>query len=173
MQAVYAEIGGEIESVTTDFLLTARADRIERADATAASPCSTTRPASRRPQSRCKPGLRRNSRWQAAILRHGGFQGRGRRQAPRLSELLYVRLRGGDPAGETGRRGIRESTPGRGSRQGACTADAVVATIRIVETSLSLVLAADVVGRSYGDYDHLARVKEWSALGGEDDGDAE
>jgi ATP-dependent helicase/nuclease subunit B len=26
------------------------------------------------------------------------------------------------------------------------------------------------VGRTYSDYDHLARVKEWSAFGGEDDG---
>ena len=33
---------------------------------------------------------------------------------------------------------------------------------------LSLV-QPDVVGRRYGDYDHLARVKEWSATGGGDE----
>ena len=28
------------------------------------------------------------------------------------------------------------------------------------------------VGRTYGDYDHLARVREWSATGGEVDPDS-
>ena len=75
-RALDAEIGGSIDnSVRRREVQAHRARRPHRAAArTAATPCSTTRPARRRATNRCSPDCRRSSRLKAAILRQGGFK---------------------------------------------------------------------------------------------------
>ena len=47
----------------------------------------------------------------------------------------------------------------------------VVEKFALLETAYQSFTRPQWVGRTYSDYDHLARVKEWSAFGGEDDGE--
>lgn len=101
-----------------------------------------------------------------AILMKGGFPGLG---APEPGELAYVRLTGRRPAGE-----IRDALP-----KGPDPSTAALAALEGLE---ALVARYDDPSRVYpsrtapatvkmydSDYDHLARVREWSAIGGEDE----
>ena len=94
---VYAEVQGELK-ITPDFMLTARADRIEqRSDGTfAVLDYKTGRPPS---QKGGAVGFAPQLTLQATILRHGDFRGRAE-PAARFRELMYLRLNGGDPGGE-------------------------------------------------------------------------
>ena len=85
-------------SAAEEFKLTVRADRIELLK-TAATPCWTTRPARRRPSSRCAPGCRRNSRSKPRCCARAASRASPAGASSR--ELMYVRLRGG----AVGRRG--------------------------------------------------------------------
>ncbi len=98
---------------------------------------------------------------EAAIARAGGFEDL---TAAAVSALFYVRLGGGDP-------------PGKASQIKADAGDLAAATA----VNLAHLIAAYDDDRTpyrarprpmwtsrFGDYDHLARVKEWSASGGED-----
>ena len=97
---------------------------------------------------------------EAAMLMHGAFADAS---AARVREFVYIKLSGGDPPGET-------FVP-----QADATAKALDARERLIR----LIAAYDDEHRSYrsremperatdkGDYDHLARVAEWSRI--EDD----
>ena len=95
------------------------------------------------------------------MLRGGGFRAI---TAPRpsIAELVYVRLKGGEP-------------PGGASPDAA--ADAALARLTTLVTRFedestpyrSLVLS--MWKHRYGTYDDLARVKEWSLAGGVDEGE--
>ena len=114
-----------------------------------------------------RSGLAPQLTLEAAILRNGGFP----EIAPgSISEISYVRLKGGDPAGERKNIRITEGTPD------SCADTALqrltgVALKFLVDGEPYRSLVHPMWKRHYGDYDHLARVKEWSASGGESEVD--
>src|SRR6185436_3993162 len=106
---IFAEISGKhvIPLGKGDFLLTARADRIEqRADGSYAILDYKTGQLPTEPQVRS--GLAPQLTLEAAILRNGGFPGVA---AGSVSEIGYVRLKGGDPPGESKNIKLATGTP--------------------------------------------------------------
>ena len=94
---------------------------------------------------------------------------RSRRSPARsISELAYVALRGGEPAGEHRPIEFKEGTPDE-------HADRALAMLRSILTRFAdpdtpyRSLVSPMWKTRYGDYDHLARVKEWSAGGEEEE----
>ena len=161
---IFAEISGKhaIPLGKTQFLLTARADRIERrTDGSYAILDYKTGQPPTEPQVRS--GLAPQLTLEAAILRQGGFPDIA---AGSVSEIGYVRLKGGELPGEPKNIRITDGTPD------SCADTALqrltgVAFKFIVDGEPYRSLVHPMWKKQYGDYDHLARVKEWSASGGE------
>ena len=92
--------------------------------------------------------------------------------ASSVAELGYVMLKGGEPAGESKPIDFKEGTP---------DSQADLALQRLTEIAIEFEkeatpyrsLVHPMWSTRYGDYDHLARVKEWSANGGEDETELE
>ena len=170
--AIDAEIRGEI-AIPLDnertFILSARADRIERRrDGTyAILDYKTGQPPTGK---QVRMGLSPQLTLEAAILREGGF--RGIAAGASVGELVYVRLSGNNPPGEQKVAGAEDqaarptAAARRCRRRGAAASSR--ALIRKFEdenqayTSLNLSMWTN----RYGTYDDLARIKEWSAAGG-------
>jgi ATP-dependent helicase/nuclease subunit B len=161
---IFAELPGKhlIPLGKTEFRLTARADRIEqRADGSYAILDYKTGQPPTEPQVRS--GLAPQLTLEAAILRKGGFPGI---PGGSVSEISYVRLKGGEPPGESKNIRINEGTPD------SCADIALQKLTGIAEKFLVggepyRSLVHPMWKKHYGDYDHLARVKEWAASGGE------
>jgi ATP-dependent helicase/nuclease subunit B len=168
---IKAEIPGEI-SIPLDhgrsFRLSARADRIERRQggAYAILDYKTGQPPS---DKQVRLGLSPQLTLEAAILREGGFPGIG--AGASVSQLVYVRLSGNNPAGEERIVQLKVNKSDEPIPPDTAAADArakLEALIRAFEdeaqayTSLNLPMWTN----RYGAYDDLARIKEWSAAGG-------
>ena len=161
---IFAELSGKhsIPLGKAEFLLTARADRIERrADGSYAILDYKTGQPPTEPQVRS--GLAPQLTLEAAILRNGGFPGIA---AGSVSEIGYVRLKGGDPPGEPKTIKFTDGTPD------SCADIALqkltgIAQRFLVDGEPYRSLVHPMWKKHYGDYDHLARVKEWAASGGE------
>jgi ATP-dependent helicase/nuclease subunit B len=157
----FAEVRGEIEIALSEgvFRLAARADRIDqRLDGTYAILDYKTGEA--RTEKQVRVGLAPQLTLEAAILRQGGFA-----EVPAgcsVEALVYVSLKGGDPAGVE--RPI-EFIEGNADSQ----ADRALARFTALAQRFSAPtepyrsLLHPLWKTRYGDYDHLARVKEWSA----------
>ena len=161
---IFAEISGKyaIPLGKAEFLLTARADRIEqRADGSYAILDYKTGQPPTEPQVRS--GLAPQLTLEAAILRNGGFPGIA---AGSVSEIGYVRLKGGDPPGESKNIKLATGTP---------DSNADVALQKLTDIAKKFIIEGEpyrslvhpMWKKHYGEYDHLARVKEWAASGGE------
>jgi ATP-dependent helicase/nuclease subunit B len=165
--ALLAETTGKIEIPLPGrvFTLRGRADRIERLA------CGSyvildyktgTVPTERQVRAGISPQLT----LEAAILRHGGFPGIA--AGSRVDALVYVALKGGEPAGES--RPIE-------FRDGDADAHAEAALAKLTEVvgrfeneqQPYLPLVLPMWKQRYGTYDHLARVKEWSVGGDEEE----
>ena len=171
VSAIDAEIRGEIEIRLDDersFILSARADRIERRnDGTyAILDYKTGQPPTGK---QVRMGLSPQLTLEAAILREGGFKDIDAGSS--VSQLVYVRLSGNNPPGEqkTVELKMRPSeTPQHPDVAADYAREELEKLIRKFEdenqayTSLNLSMWA----ARYGDYDNLARIKEWSAAGG-------
>ncbi|MFN3658249.1 MAG: double-strand break repair protein AddB [Pseudolabrys sp.] len=166
--ALHAEIRGELtfSDGKRDFTLTGIADRIEkRSDGSYAILDYKT--GSARTDKQVLTGLAPQLTLEAAILRQGGFKGIG---PGSVSEVTYVTLKGGDPAGKQQTVKFKDSTPD-------AHADNALARLKGVATLFAdaskpyLSLVHPMWKTHYGDYDHLARVKEWSLTGGGDEGE--
>jgi ATP-dependent helicase/nuclease subunit B len=168
LEAVHAELRGEIEIPLGErtLRLSARADRIERLGAGdyAILDYKTGRVPTV-PQ--VTSGLAPQLTLEGAILRAGGFRDIPAQAS--LSALVYVSLRGGEPAGEEKELKFKDSLP---------DAEADIALRKLTELARRFADEATPYlsrerpmweRRAYGDYDHLARVKEWSLNGGADD----
>jgi ATP-dependent helicase/nuclease subunit B len=170
-----AEQSGKIELVAggRTFTLTARADRIDlrRDGSVAIFDYKTGQP----------PGLKETFigltpqlPLEAAIVKAGGFEGVPR--DARIADIVVVRLSGGHPPGDD-RSFSPEKTTGQNKtlaeklRLASCDdlADAARAGL---EQLLASYAAADFPYLSiprpkwrgrFGEYDHLARIREWSA----------
>jgi ATP-dependent helicase/nuclease subunit B len=168
--AIKAEIAGKI-SIPLDhertFILSARADRIERrADGSfVLLDCKTGAPPTGK---QVRMGLSPQLTLEAAILREGGFEGIDAGSS--IGELAYVRLSGNNPPGEYRalELKIRNETPQPPDQAADYARAQLEALIRTFENeaepyrSLNLPMWTN----RYGSYDDLARIKEWSAAGG-------
>ena len=168
LQALHAEIKGELKFPIgkREFTLSAIADRIERRkDGSYAILDYKTGAA--RTEKQVRTGLAPQLTLEAAILRGGGFKtiaaGLGVRNRLRHAERRRA-----------GRQAERDRFQGRHARHAgrprAGAAEGAGGEVRERSDALSLARAARCGRRHYGDYDHLARVKEWSATGGGDEG---
>ena len=163
-----AEIRGEIAIPLGDrtFRLAARADRIDRlTDGRYAIIDYKT--GSARTEKQVRIGLAPQLTLEAAILRRGGFAGVP--AGASVAALVYVTLKGGEPAGEPSEIKFAEGTPdSQADRAIARFAELVRRFDQETEPFRSLV--HPMWKARYGDYDHLARVKEWSTAGADPDG---
>jgi ATP-dependent helicase/nuclease subunit B len=168
LTSLHAEIRGEIEIPLggAKFTLSARADRIERLKdgGYAILDYKTGRLPG---HDEVKVGFAPQLTLEAAILREGGFNSVPRNSS--IAELVYVGLKGGEPPGEIKLVKLKDSTP---------DAQADIALERLTRNAKKFLIDGEPYsslvspmwkGRRYGDYDHLARVKEWSIGGGEDE----
>jgi len=100
------------------------------------------------------------------MLRNGGFPDIPAQAS--VSEIAYVLLKGGEPAGKYEPLVFKSATPDG-------LADHALERLRGLamrfddETVPYRSLVHPMWRTHYGDYDHLARVKEWSRSGGEID----
>ncbi len=167
--SVFGEKSGRLQ-VTPDFLLTGRADRIEQLNDGnfAVLDYKTGQPPGKR---EVRAGLAPQLVLEAAMLKYGTFDGVP--AAASVSELMYLRLNGGDPGGSEEPRDFEDLTVDQAADKTLEDLRKVVNRFAAGEPYRSFV-RPQWVGRTYGDYDHLARVKEWSATGGaSDEGDGE
>jgi ATP-dependent helicase/nuclease subunit B len=165
MAAAHAEIRGELSFAAGEraFRLTGRADRIERllGGGYAVLDFKTgTLPTSKQVQIGVSPQLT----LEAAMLRSGAFPGLD--PGGSVAELVYVRLNGGNPAGQELVVNLKDRTPD-------AAADAALAELKAMvvrfedESTPYRPLVLSMWSNRYGAYDDLARVKEWSLSGGE------
>jgi ATP-dependent helicase/nuclease subunit B len=155
-----AEIRGEIAIPLGDrsFRLAARADRIDRL-LDGRYVIVDYKTGEVRSEKQVRAGLAPQLTLEAAILRNAGFA-----EIPRgasVEALVYVQLKGGVPAGEEIRIDFKEGTPdSQAGRALARFTELVARFDREDQPFRSLV--HPMWKARYGDYDHLARVKEWS-----------
>ena len=157
-----AEVRGRLtlEPAGRPFQLVAKADRIDRlGDGGYAILDYKTGQVPSEPQ--VTSGWSPQLPLEAAVARAGGFQGLAEAA---VAALIYVRLSGGDPPGE--RCDIKADA-------NQLAADAAANLTRLIaafddERTPYRSRPRPMWASRFGDYDHLARVKEWSASGGED-----
>jgi ATP-dependent helicase/nuclease subunit B len=166
-----AEIRGEIPIALDDertFVLSARADRIERRDdgSFAILDYKTGQPPTGK---QVRMGLSPQLTLEAAILREGGFADIPAGSS--VSQLAYIRLSGNNPPGEQKLLELKIRPSDQPQPPDVAADEALTkleALIRAFEnesqayTSLNLSMWSN----RYGSYDDLARIKEWSAAGG-------
>jgi ATP-dependent helicase/nuclease subunit B len=116
-----------------------------------------------------RTGLAPQLTLESAILRAGGFKPIA---AGSVCEIAYVTLRGGEPAGKPWPIDFKDGTPDSQADRALAKLKEVAAKFED-ETEPYYSLVHPMWTTHYGDYDHLARVKEWSLTGGADEGDAE
>jgi ATP-dependent helicase/nuclease subunit B len=168
LATLHAEIRGEIAIPAGDrsFRLSARADRIEHlADGRFAILDFKTGEVPTDKQVRI--GIAPQLTLEAAILRGGGF--RGLAAGAFLAELVYVRLKGGDPAGKAAAVAFQDMTANDAADHALARLKALVMRFEDEATPYRSLMLPMWKNR-YGTYDDLARVKEWSQTGGADDG---
>ena len=164
-KTIHAEVGGElkIRIGAWTFRLTTRADRIEELlDGSFAILDYKTGATPTEPQVRT--GLSPQLTLEGAILRQHGFKGL---TPGSLSQIAYVSLRGRDPAGEAKPIELKEGSPDFHADRALARLKGVIGRFADVQTPYRS-LVSPMWKTKYGDYDHLARVAEWSA-GGEDE----
>ncbi|MFD2183940.1 double-strand break repair protein AddB [Rhodoplanes azumiensis] len=158
---VSAEITGALDIPLGEgrtFRLRARADRIERHPdgSFAILDFKTGAPPSSK---QVRLGLSPQLTLEGAILRGGGFDGLPPGEG--LAEIAYVRLTGGDPAGECCPVDLETQSPDAAAEAALGKLIGLVKKFDDPETPYrSLVLS--MWKSRYGTYDDLARVKEWS-----------
>jgi len=167
---LHAEIKGELKFPVgkREFTLSAIADRIEqRKDGTYAIIDYKTGQA--RTEKQVRTGLAPQLTLEAAILRGGGFTAL---RPGSVSEIAYVTLKGGEPAGDPKEIVFKDGTPDTQADHALARLKELAGKFEDAGTPY-LSLVHPMWTTHYGDYDHLARVKEWSLTGGADEGGGE
>ena len=163
---LFAEIEGELKIPFGErtFRLRTRADRIELlADGSYAILDYKT--GSTPTEKQVRTGLSPQLTLEGAILRAGAFTGV---PAGSLSQFAYVSLRGREPAGEESAIEFKDGgTADHHADKALAKLKGIVARFEDEATPYRS-LVSPMWKTRYGDYDHLARVKEWSA-GAEDE----
>ncbi len=168
LKKLYAEhyVKLPIQLGTGTFTLTARADRVEQLnDGTfVILDFKTGKPPT---DSQVQSGLSPQLTLEAAMLRGGAFNDIPK--GANVSQLSYVALRGGEPAGEERTVKFKDSDANAQADNALKRLIGVAAKFTELTTAYRP-LAHPMWTTHYGDYDHLARVKEWSLTGGADEG---
>jgi ATP-dependent helicase/nuclease subunit B len=163
IKAIVAELRGEIDIPlsTGVFKLVGRADRIER-HADGRYIILDYKTGSARTEKQVRTGLAPQLTLEAAILRQGGF----RDIVPgSVAQVGYVLLKGGARAGEPK---LIDFIKGTTDEQADYALQKLTEIARRFDDQNEPYrsLVHPMWTKHYGDYDHLARVKEWSATGG-------
>jgi ATP-dependent helicase/nuclease subunit B len=168
---IFAETKGDLPIVLDNdrtFILSARADRIERRNdgSFAILDYKTGAPPTAK---QVRMGLAPQLTLEAAVLREGGFDGIDAGSS--VGEIAYVRVSGNNPPGEHKALELKikpSDTPQPPDEAARYAREQLEALVRRFENpeepyrSLVLPMWSD----RYGSYDDLARIKEWSAAGG-------
>ena len=168
---VAAEISGAIEIALADgaFKLAGIADRIER-DAAGGYVILDYKTGSVRTERQVRAGLAPQLTLEAAMLRQGGFKNDALSipAGGSIAALAYVALKGGARAGEFMPIDFKEGSP---DAQADRALEKLAALVRRFDDDNEPYrsLVHPMWKARYGDYDHLARVKEWSSTGGPED----
>jgi len=155
----FSEVGGKLEIPlpAQTFKLTARADRIEeRNEGYAIVDYKTGKPPT---EKQVRAGLSPQLTLEAAMLHGGAFDGIA--AGNMVTELTYVALRGGEPAGESKMIAFEDSTPAAQADYALKRLTGIAARFSEQETPYRSLVHPMWKRRGYGPYDHLARVKEW------------
>jgi ATP-dependent helicase/nuclease subunit B len=102
---------------------------------------------------------------EAAILRHGEFE--GIKSGGSIAELAYVHLRGTEAAGEVCPR-LKDESPDKYADEALRRLTEIVRRFED-ESEPYRSLVHPMWANRYGEYDHLARVQEWALAGGGDE----
>jgi ATP-dependent helicase/nuclease subunit B len=167
---IEAEIRGEIPIHLGDgrtFILSARADRIERRTdrSFAILDYKTGHPPTGK---QVRMGLSPQLTLEAAILRAGGFEGIAAGSS--VSELVYVKLSGNNPPGvekvlELKRdRAEQPQLPDDAADEALAKFEILIRKFENEATPYTS-LNLSMWSNRYGSFDDLARIKEWSAAG--------
>ena len=164
--ATHAEVRAELE-IEIDkrvFKLTTRADRIEQLrDGSFAILDYKT--GSTPTEKQVRTGLSPQLTLEGSILRAGEFKDV---EPGSLGAFTYVALRGRDPAGEEKPIAFTDGlTPDQHAAKALSKLKGIIARF-MNEAEPYRALVSPMWKTRYGDYDHLARIAEWSA-GGEDE----
>jgi ATP-dependent helicase/nuclease subunit B len=165
ISAIAAEIRGEIPLNGGAFRLSGVADRIER-NADGRHVILDYKTGSARTEKQVRTGLAPQLTLEAAILRQGGFDGFA--AGCSVAQIGYVLLKGGARPGESKPIDFTEGTADSQADR-ALQKLAELARRFDDDNEPYRSLVHPMWTTYYGDYDHLARVKEWSATGGEND----
>jgi ATP-dependent helicase/nuclease subunit B len=163
--AIAAEIRGEIPLNGGAFKLSGIADRVER-NSDGRYVILDYKTGSARTEKQVRTGLAPQLTLEAAMLREGGFAGFP--ASASVAEIGYVLLKGGARPGEPKPVVFSEGTPDTQADH-ALQKLSELARRFDDENQPYLSLVSPMWTTYYGDYHHLARVKEWSATGGEND----
>jgi ATP-dependent helicase/nuclease subunit B len=165
---VAAETSGKIEFSLGErrFTLRARADRIERLNEAGSYAILDYKTGRVPGHNEVKVGLAPQLTLEAAILRNGGFPDIAADSS--VGEIVYVGLRGGDPGGEDRIIDLGDSSPDIEADNALRELQRVAARFENPDEPYRS-LVHSMWKRRYGDYDHLARVKEWT-IAGDDEG---
>ena len=163
-RALHVELYGELQRSWSggDFILTAKSDRIEIGpdnDSHVLDYKTGAPPSEKMVNAGFSPQLTLT----AAILQGGGFAGLG---TPRPVELLYVKVTGRKPAGEEVARGV-DPGPEAAAEKALNGLEELIARYDNPAQGYPSRTAPQFVKGYPGDYDHLARVFEWSTSGEE------
>jgi ATP-dependent helicase/nuclease subunit B len=164
---IRAETRGAIDIVLADgvFKLRGIADRVEQL-ADGRFVILDYKTGSARTEKQVRTGLAPQLTLEAAMLRRGGFAGVA--AGASIAGIAYVLLKGGARPGEGKPIDFTEGTPDSQAER-ALQKLTALATRFDSDTEPYRSLVHPMWTTHYGEYDHLARVKEWSATGGEND----
>jgi ATP-dependent helicase/nuclease subunit B len=118
-----------------------------------------------------KSGLSPQLTLEGAILRNGCFEGIA--AGGSIADYSYVALRGGEPPGELRPILWKDSTPDAEADFALTRLTGVLTRFADPMTGYASRERPMFMGRGGGDYDHLARVREWSLSGGVADEEGE
>ena len=164
IDTIAAEIRGEIDIQLADgvFKLRGVADRIERVR-DGRYVILDYKTGSARSEKQVRTGLAPQLTLEAAMLRQGGFKDIAAGSS--VAEIAYVLLKGGEPPGEYKALVFKEGTADSHADR-ALEKLSGLAKRFDDENEAYRSLVHPMWTTHYGDYDHLARVKEWSSNGG-------
>ena len=160
---VLSECRGEItlDGPGGPFALSAKADRIE-AHADGGVTIVDYKTGATPQRNLVEAGLAPQLPIEAVIARAGGFE---TLPPSRIEALAYWRLSGREPAAEFGDLGVEAEEL---RREAAAGLSALIAAFDDPDTPYLAVPRLDHAPR-FNDYEHLARTREWSAVGDEED----